>query len=94
MDIDVSFPGHGRIEFRSRFLFSDAREEHCQSFVERVFTAKQVQSVTVQTTKRLAEIRYCTESISHEQAINIIRRCLSNGNGQANGTSGSAPFYG
>ena len=47
MDIDVSFPAQGRIQFRSKSLFYDSNDEHCRSFVERLLSAEQVRSVTV-----------------------------------------------
>ena len=80
MDISVSYPKQGLIEFRSQTLFANPDHEGCLEFFERVLLAEEVKSITLETTKRRAEIRYCTQSTSPEQAIRAIHDYLSNGN--------------
>ena len=79
MDISVTYPKHGCIEFRSQTLFADPDHEGCLEFVERVLLAEEVRSVTLEITKRRAEIHYCTRTASPEQAIRAIHGFLSNG---------------
>jgi Cu2+-exporting ATPase len=89
MDISVSFPAEGCIRLRSRFLFGDPTAHHCRQFVERVLDADEVSSVTIRGNgylfgSNVAEIRYCPNSYSRQDAIAAIYERLA-GAGPANG---------
>src|SRR4051794_35722243 len=93
MDISVSFPNEGCIRLRSRFLFADPESDYCRKFVERVLKAGEVSSVTVKgdgalVGSNLAEIRYCPQSCTRQQAIAAIYAHLINGDGASSHANG------
>lgn len=77
VDIEVVFPWDGKLEVRSRFLFSDPASEYCQAFLEKIAEADGVQTVAVRGRRQLAEIDYCPQSYSRESVLSEIGRCLS-----------------
>ena len=85
MDITVSYPAHGRIEFRSEFLFADPEQDACHSFVERVMLAEAVESITIDAARRRAEVSYQPGQASRDETIRAIYRCLLNGQANGNG---------
>ena len=64
-DLAVTFPSPGVIRLGSRSLFSDAGNPHYRRFLEGVFQAEEISSVTIKSgSTPHAELRFCADTNS------------------------------
>ena len=89
MDITVTYPSAGRIDFHSEFLFADPNNELCHEFVRRVIDSTGVLSITIKTPPKagrsrsksaVAEVHYCVKTKTRRQAVEEIYTRLLGGN--------------
>jgi Heavy metal associated domain 2 len=78
-DLQISFPGSGRIEFLSTALFSDPHSALAREFFERAFLAPEVDQVEIDAGRRKAEISFRTDAASTRALLKKISRFLSHG---------------
>jgi len=78
-DLQILFPGSGRIQFVSRSLFSDPRNAFAREFFERAFLAPEVDQVEIDAGKHRAEISFRNDSASGPALLKTISRFLSEG---------------
>ncbi|ACK51762.1 heavy metal translocating P-type ATPase [Methylocella silvestris BL2] len=78
-DLQISFPGGGRIEFHSEALFSDPRNALARQFFERAFLAPEVVEVEIDADRRNATIFFRGDAASSPALIKTISRFLSRG---------------
>lgn len=84
MDIFVSYPAAGRIDFHSRHLFNDPDGELCRQFIERVLHAEPVHAVTVKAPgakhqPHVAELHYCPRTYTRGQVVDGLYGFLQGG---------------
>src|ERR1700691_702555 len=79
-DIQISFPGTGRIRFSSELLFSDSHSALAREFFERAFLAPEVDQVEIGAGRRKAEISFrTTDDASNRVSIKKISQFLAQG---------------
>lgn len=78
-DLQISFPGSGRIEFLSTALFSDPHSALAREFFERAFLAPEVDQVEIDAGRRKAEISFRTDAAPTRALLKKISRFLSHG---------------
>ena len=79
MDLQISFPGTGRIRFLSESLFSDPHSVLARQFFERAFLAPEVEQVEIDSGRRKAEISFRADAGSSRAVIKKISRFLAKG---------------
>ncbi|MFN0053829.1 MAG: HAD-IC family P-type ATPase, partial [Planctomycetales bacterium] len=83
MDITVTYPAAGRIDFHSEFLFGDPSNALCEEFVRRIIDTTGVLGITIKSRKvavgqrprrgtSVAEIHYCVKTRTRSQAVDEI----------------------
>jgi Cu2+-exporting ATPase len=78
LDISVSFPAAGLIRLRSRALFGNADDPVCRRFLERVFQADQISSVTIRNGNLPhADLRYPPAAFSPPDVVKRVVSLLS-----------------
>ncbi|MGA9728093.1 MAG: heavy metal translocating P-type ATPase [Methylocella sp.] len=78
-DLQISFPGSGRIEFLSTALFSDPHSALAREFFERAFLAPEVDQVEIDAGRRKAEISFRTDAAPTRALLKKISRFLADG---------------
>jgi len=78
-DVDISFPGEGRVLLRSAALFADARTAKAREFFERAFAAPEVRQVEIDPVRQRAEIRFEAEAPLRREIVRKIARALRDG---------------
>ena len=76
-DIQISFPGSGRIQIHSAALFSNAHSLFSRQFMERAFLASEVKSVKIDGRKQRAEISIRTAETSLREFVGKMSRLFS-----------------
>jgi heavy metal translocating P-type ATPase len=79
MDLQISFPGTGRIRFLSEALFSDPHSALARQFFERAFLAPEVEQVEIDSGRQKAEISFRADTGSSRAVIKKISRFLAKG---------------
>jgi Cu2+-exporting ATPase len=79
MDLQISFPGTGRIRFLSEALFSDPHSALARQFFERAFLAPEVEQVEIDSGRQKAEISFRADAGSSRAVIKKISRFLAKG---------------
>ncbi len=80
LDLAVAFPSPGVICVRSRSLFSDADSTNARTFLERVFQAEDVSSVTIMGgSTPQAEVRFCPKTSTLRTVVERIVAVLRQG---------------
>jgi Cu2+-exporting ATPase len=80
LDLCVSFPSRGVIRLQSRSLFADAEHPSCRRFLERVFGADEIGSVTITGgASPQAELHYCPRTWALPDVVNRLVACLRQG---------------
>ncbi len=77
MDIHVSYPRPGRIDFSSDALFSRADDAPCREFLTRAIQAAPVESVVISTSQRTAVLHYNPRKVPPEEAIAAVFQSLN-----------------
>ncbi|MFG1477825.1 heavy metal translocating P-type ATPase [Xanthobacter sp. V4C-4] len=79
-DLDISFPGAGRIALVSRALFSDAHGGLARQFITRAFLDPAVAQVEIDARAHRAEIRFQAEKgVAERAVVQRISRALAAG---------------
>lgn len=94
IDMSVSYPAAGRIHLSSRYLFSNPSSEHCREFMVRILPSEEVRSVSIMGAKSLAEIHYCPQTYTRQQAVQRLATSLRrspNGHGRNGETPSARP---
>ncbi|MCG5237223.1 heavy metal translocating P-type ATPase [Xanthobacter oligotrophicus] len=76
-DLDITFPGPGRIALASRDLFADARGAFARQFIERAFTSPEVHQVDIDAGRNRAEIYFRGTGEPDRAIVQRISRALS-----------------
>lgn len=89
--IDVSFPTPSTVRFTSETLFADAHGHLARSFYERAFTIEGVRQVTIQASRRRAEVTFATDLSPGDQRLQLLVRALSTAPSGGSGLSLALP---
>src|ERR1700693_2690596 len=84
-DIQISFPGIGRIQIQSPALFSDPHSLFSRQFIERTFLAPEVDSVEIVGSKHRAEISVRVGETPWRELVRKISRLFSQNEDHSDG---------